>query len=190
MLPLSLQICLASSIAVCYLLLGFFYATPGLGHTSSNGSLNCVCKIIAKTGPHFVFLLHIVCGLLLLSLFARACNEGTLVKQTLALAMSIVFFICFTGLLSFDIVNFKDLHGIFTVLVYGSVLVFSVFVLNWDNRWHLAGAIIFVVAFGVLHLYRLLVYYAQNEEDDTTIYLQLVCISALVFVLCMYIYLS
>ncbi len=225
------------SVGVCGLLLGLFLFTPDLGYSRRDGNIHCFCGIVARTQPHFAFLLHVVSGLLLLALFAQGSNDTTTTTttnnnniqnittttttagqwmtatttttttttstitekqtETTTLILSIVIFVCLTGLLSFDILTYPCIHSIFVVILFTTALVFSLHSLHWQtNGWHCAGTIAYAVTLGMLLLYSLpynyccfLVFFCEPDTAlNITKQLQLLCAAALVFMFSVYVY--
>jgi hypothetical protein len=138
-----LHICLAMGVAVCALLSGLFYATPGLGYCEEYGILYCFCRIIAMTEPHFSFMLCVVSGLLALSLCERVGGE------VVSLGLVLLFHVCLSGIFSFDIVNYSDTHSVFLTGLIIVSLVFSLLVLDWENVWNKAGAVVYLSLSGI-----------------------------------------
>jgi hypothetical protein len=187
-----LQISLALSSALCALLLAMFYATPGLGYSVRKGTMRCFCVIVARTEPHFGFLLSITSGLLLLSLFLHGCKEEETARTVLF--PSLTLFISLTGLLSFDLPTHAEIHCTFVLVFFISALVLCIDTLvQWDDQWRSAGAVAFTCAIGVYFLNLLVdcTLFCECEHGtavDVTNHLQLICIAALVFMLGAYVY--
>jgi hypothetical protein len=192
MIPLILHVCLGMCLAVCVLLSGLFYATPDLGYCSYTGTLSCFCQIILKTSPHFQFLLNTLSGLLLLCLCAQSATVDE--KETGTLIISIIFFIAFTGILSFDIMKYTDIHFVFVFTLFISALVFSLYSLEWngDSVWHKTGTIAYCIGFCLLFLVPLLNHFLFNFEQMTAVnianHIQLLCITAMILMFGVYVY--
>jgi hypothetical protein len=197
--PVLLHIGLGMCVGVCALLLGLFYSTPGIGysafHDTGKNCVHCFCIVICKTSPHFGFLLHVLSGVLLLALCIQAMHEeDSADRQTVTLVLAIIFFVSFTGLLSFDLMHHTDVHCVFVTVLFTSALVFSLYSLHLDNAWHMAGTAAYCVALAVFFLSPSVECLLSGCDDldriavNTINCSQLICITTLVFVLGVYVY--
>lgn len=182
-----LHLCLALGVAVCALLSGLFYATPGLGYCEKHGILHCFCQIIAMTEPHFSFLLCVVSGLLALSLCERVGGN-----EVGSLSLVILFHICLSGIFSFDIVHHPNTHSVFLALLIIVSLVFSLLVLNWGGAWNKAGAVVYLLLTGVLLIAAPVALRALRFEDCSSIniinHVQVAWIVSMVFMFGVFVY--
>ena len=176
---LLLHVCLALGVAVCALLLGFFYATPGLGYCAQHGVVHCFCWILSMTDPHFSFLLCLVSGLLAL------CGAPA---EEVGLAVVLLFHVCLLGLLSFDARKDPSVCNAFlTGLVLTSVLI-SLFVLKWDNAWNRVGAVVYLSLTGIWITAAACLWVSRLDMITAINLLQLAWIGAMVFMFGTYVY--
>jgi hypothetical protein len=179
------ELCLAMVITVCVMLSGLFYSTPDLGFDEETGTLNCFCFLVAKTSPHFPFLLQILTGLLSLTLCMRVGGD------VFALVLTVLFNISLTGLFSFDVVSHKIVHLVFLLLIIIISLIFSTFILDWVDGWHKAGMVVYSST-SVIFLFMPLVLYYMWFDFCTAInvqnYWQIVWISSMVFMFGVYVF--
>jgi hypothetical protein len=141
-----LAVCLGVTVFACLIVSACFYITPGLGF-NSRGGVNCFGSIVAKTSPHFAFLIQVVFGLLALRL--------SLTTGDTASVLAIVLYVCGTGFLSFDAITYTTIHDCFVVGFAVDVLLFSIVVLRWDNTMQRTGTIVHVAATCVCILFAL-----------------------------------
>ena len=184
-----LHLCLAMGVAVCALLSGLFYATPGLGYSEEYGIVYCFCRIIAMTEPHFSFMLCVVSGLLALSLCERV---STSTNEAVSLGLILLFHVCLSGIFSFDIMNFSDIHRVFLTGLIIVSLGFSLMVLDWDNGWNKAGAVVYLSLTGIFIAISPLLwvlYFEYNSAINIINHIQLAWIGAMVFMFGTYVYL-
>ena len=191
MVPFLLHACLGLCVAVCALLFCLLYATPDIGYDIYTGVVHCFCGVVSKTSPHSAFILHILSGLLLLCLCAKAVDSEE--KQTGTILLSGIFFVSLTGLLSFDIIKYTAIHSVFVLILFISALAFSLYSLQWANsELHRAGTIAFCIALGIFFLNPLLdgfpFYFEEITAWNVTNHVQLICITAMLFMFGVYVY--
>jgi hypothetical protein len=191
MIFIFLHALLGMMVFSCGLLLALFYATPGLGYNRYSGSIECVCYVIAMTGPHYTFMLHILSGLLTLSVAGKISHLKEVNKQTNALILITIFHICFTGLLSFDLLKNQKIHVRFFYILFITSLLFSWCILDWGNEWHKAGILMYSIASSAMVVVSVILIYFSDETDaslDFVCYLELVFVVAMVFMFSMYVF--
>ena len=144
---------LGATVVLCGFLLSLFYSTPGLGYNSRG--IMCVCYVIATTAPHYTFMLHVLSGLLSLSLVMKTSqldeNDQQQQQQNLVLIIIIIMFqICFTGLLGFDLINHGKIHSCFVLILFIVSLSFGwCFLLLLEDQdvvvvvWHTASIVVY-----------------------------------------------
>ena len=181
-----LHICLAAGVAVCALLSGLFYATPGLGYCEQHGIVYCFCGIIAMTEPHFSFLLCVVSGLLALSLCERVGGD-----EVVSLCVILLFHVCLSGIFSFDIIKYPNTHSMFLTVIIIVSLVFSLSVLNWDSAWNKAGAVVYLLLTGVFITTPIVLWvlcFDDHSSINTINHVQLAWIVSMVFMFGVFVY--
>ena len=198
---------LAVTVVSCGFLLSLFYATPGLGYDNSNnrkGGIECVCYVIAMTAPHYTFMLHILSGLLSLSLVMKQTshlllssssdghNNNTPSSSSLVLLLAIIFQICFTGLLSFDLIHHGKAHTWFVLVLFIASLSFSWCVPDWGDAWHRAGIVVFNVAsIAMIVISPITVYFFSKTDAafDIVYHIEIAWVIAMVFMFGVYVFL-
>ena len=179
------QLCLAIVLAVCVMLAGLFYSTPDWGYERDTGVLNSFCYVVFKSSPHFPFLLHILVGLLSLALCMKVGGD------VFALVLITLYSIGLTGLFSFDVMSYCKVHSIFLLIIVTASILFSSFVLSWENDWHKAGIVVYSSTFVVFILLSIVCEYVWSDmctAMNVVNHCQVVWISSMVFMFGVYVF--
>jgi hypothetical protein len=180
------RICLAVVLTVCVLLSGLFYSTPGWGYDEESGVLNPFSYLVAKTSPHFPFLLHILTGLLSLALCMKVGGG-----DVFALVLIVLLNVGLTGLFSFDVISCCKAHSVFLLVIVTVSILFSSFILSWENDWHKAGIVAYSSTSAVFFLLSLVqgcVWSDMGTAINVQNHWQAVWISSMVFMFGVYVF--
>lgn len=110
-------LCISAAVSVIVFVVFYSYSACRC-NAEFDGQMHCVSGIILCNKPLFSFLMHGVGGMVLLAAGLRASESDSPETSLLVLAM---MYVSLSGVVSFDVKDFKPVH--FTALV--GVLVFS-----------------------------------------------------------------
>lgn len=194
---LFLNVIIALSAILTFLIAALLYVTPGLGYDHDRGVIviRLFSYMIADTDPHFGFLLTVVFGFLSLSL----CMQEK--ESTGGNIMVLTTLICLLGFINFDVKSHLLLHNAFVVGFSVAVSAFCLYALHWNtsdnnyNIFHQVGVILHCTVSGLLYCvacYRELKYYYYYSTTTTVLQqnicscLQILWIMATLFVFSVY----
>ena len=171
-----LNVCLCGCVGVVLIVSIHFYITPSIGFDSESRVCRCFCSIVAKTDPHFAFLLKVMFGFLTLALGRRSLQMG----KTDALILVAILFVCATGFLSFD---FNSRIHMRFVFAFGIGVLFFSFFYCQDNDWQRAGFVFNVTATGLYIFVAVICSYTcnTNTAKDVCCVLQILWILGVAF---------
>ena len=140
-----LHVCLVMFLIICTLLTCLFVVTPNLGYDVYTGVLRSFGDINSRTSPHFPFLMHILFGLLSLSLCVRVDKIESEDGKLFAMVLVLLYHVAFVGVVSFDQHSNWDMHNFFGGMLAIVSLVICWSLLSWTVPLHQAGMLFFSV---------------------------------------------
>ena len=152
-------------LIICTLLTCLFVVTPNLGYDVYTGVLRSFGDINSRTSPHFPFLMHILFGLLSLSLCVRVDKIESEDGKLFAMVLVLLYHVAFVGVVSFDQHSNWDMHNFFGGMLAIVSLVICWSLLSWTVPLHQAGMVFYSVAF-VVNVFLMPGLYAAGIEDD------------------------
>ena len=132
-------------LIICTLLTCLFVVTPNLGYDVYTGVLRSFGDINSRTSPHFPFLMHILFGLLSLSLCVRVDKIESEDGKLFAMVLVLLYHVAFVGVVSFDTNSNWGIHNFFVNMLFIVSLVICWSLLSWTVPLHQAGMLFFSV---------------------------------------------
>jgi hypothetical protein len=117
---------------LCALSLLAYYVDPEcMENPEFEGQMHCISGIILCNRPYFGLLMSNFGGVLLLAIGLKAKEEEE--DCTFLVCLAMVIYFSFTGILNYDVRDFKMLHfsSLFVLLVSGSIFIHMVRIPLW-----------------------------------------------------------
>jgi hypothetical protein len=196
----------ALSFCVCFASFTFCYAFWPTISIKGNGQMRSLSGVMkgAECKPYFRFVMGCLGGSLFLATGMQSFNEITRFQRDFVLVLSILMYVCFLGLVSYDVSQSKKMHlsFVFGLIAIGYVFSNSVICceeissggssssISKDVYWgSMASAFynLFTTLFLICVLFNSYMH-SQGFSDYHTVqtYFEIVWVLSLVFMLCVY----